>query len=126
TTDGMVYCWGYGEFGQLGHGSFDYFKSTPIPVTDPASGPVRFTTITAGNWHTCGSATNGKAYCWGHDGDGQLGNGGTLFDDHMPSPDEVVNPASGPDLIFAASPLRRLPLLAYLGERAGHDRYPRG
>ena len=128
TADGRAYCWGDGEFGQLGNAQkgLTVSDSVPVPVVDPPGGPVRYTTITAGSGHTCGSATNGKAYCWGHDGYGQLGNGGTLFDDHMPSPDEVVNPAGGPDLIFAASPLRRLPLLAYLGERAGHDRYPRG
>jgi alpha-tubulin suppressor-like RCC1 family protein len=39
------------------------------------SGDLRFTTISAGGSHTCGIATDGVVYCWGANGDGQLGNG---------------------------------------------------
>jgi len=128
TAEGSAYCWGDAEFGQLGNGTMGVGArhGVPVRVADPDGGPIRFTSISAGSGHTCGSTTSGKAYCWGHDGYGQLGNGGTLLDSHQAAPVPVVNPAGGPDLIFAFSPLRRLPLLAYLGERAGHDRYPRG
>ena len=31
--------------------------------------------MSAGAFHTCGVATNGAAYCWGNNFDGQLGTG---------------------------------------------------
>lgn len=34
---------------------------------------VAFSTIAAGDYHTCGLATTGEAYCWGENAHGQLG-----------------------------------------------------
>lgn len=38
-------------------------------------GNVTYFSLSAGSRHTCGLATGGVAYCWGYNGDGQLGNG---------------------------------------------------
>jgi alpha-tubulin suppressor-like RCC1 family protein len=76
THDGTAYCWGLNADGELGvppvSGQCGY-PCSPTPVA--VSGGLKFAAISAGNYHTCGLATNGVAYCWGDNLDGQLGNG---------------------------------------------------
>lgn len=163
STAGKVYCWGNGEFGQLGDGEsgLDAYDSVPVPVADPTSGAVQFTSITTGNSFTCGATTSGQAYCWGHYSEGQLGVG--PGSQHKTRPTEVLDPTDGPAMLivsfdpmsdgdragvgggvnycgtdgslarldkgrsrYTQAPLRRLPLLAYLGEGVGHAHSPRG
>lgn len=78
APDSTAYCWGMHSYGQLGD------SSTPAPNTNtlqptpvPVSGGLRFRVIEAGGLHTCGIATDGMAYCWGGNAQGQLGNSGT-------------------------------------------------
>ena len=49
--------------------------ATSLVGASPASASLAtdWTTVSAGNLHTC--AVRGKLYCWGGDGDGQVGNG---------------------------------------------------
>jgi len=39
------------------------------------SGGLTFTSLAAGNAHTCGLVANGTLYCWGHNFSGELGLG---------------------------------------------------
>jgi alpha-tubulin suppressor-like RCC1 family protein len=70
TQDGTAYCWGYDGDDQLGNGPGPSSSVTPVAV----GGGLRFTNIAAGRRHTCGTATDGLAYCWGSDVYGALGN----------------------------------------------------
>jgi len=72
--NGAVLCWGANRSGQLGNG-----ETSNEPVTQPVrvATDQRFTRITAGAEHACGVAVDGKAWCWGKNNDGQLGNGST-------------------------------------------------
>ncbi|MFM7717964.1 MAG: RCC1 domain-containing protein [Actinomycetota bacterium] len=81
TEGGVAYCWGDGSYGALGNGSSSD-QPAPVKVTMP-SGRI-FTRISAGTYTTCAIADNGAAYCWGLDGDGQLGNGNPLTDSSVP------------------------------------------
>lgn len=79
TADEAV-CWGRGRYGKLGIGSGDGLGvlenlRTPRRV----NGNVSFSLITTGVFQTCGLATDGKAYCWGRNGSGQLGDGTTTM-----------------------------------------------
>ena len=84
TTEDRVYCWGSNFVGQLGIGYSGGPSSSPMPV----AGSLRFRTVTTGHEHTCAlTADSRRAYCWGHNDTGQLGDGTTT--DH-PSPRAVV------------------------------------
>ena len=74
---GVALCWGDNSSGQLGGGTaLDRVAYRPYP------GPVvhvrGFTSVSAGNVHTCGVTTRGEAYCWGYNVWGQLGDGTTI------------------------------------------------
>ncbi len=75
-VDGTPYCWGNNAHGQLGDGSTDM-------RTSPANVDVGLNLYSgsAGGSHTCGTSwdwdLNGRAYCWGRNFEGQLGDGTT-------------------------------------------------
>lgn len=73
TSTGAIYCWGSNYAGQLGDGTFGGQSPTPVLV----KGSVVFRSVTVGYSHVCGLDANGYAYCWGRNGEGQLGNGTT-------------------------------------------------
>lgn len=76
TVAQVAYCWGENSDSQLGGGSFlDQF--TPFPVTAPAG--VTFRQVATGAFHSCGVTPQGAAYCWGSNGEGQLGDGVTFL-----------------------------------------------
>jgi alpha-tubulin suppressor-like RCC1 family protein len=83
TAEYQAYCWGSSRGGQLGIGTdrgpddcaapdFERSCSTrPMAVV----GGLRFRAVSAGFWHTCGVTTDDVAYCWGGNGNGEVGNG---------------------------------------------------
>lgn len=73
TTAHVGYCWGTNGAGELGVGDSIVRSTTPVPV----SGGLSIATISAGTLHTCAVTTAGKAYCWGDNAFGQLGDGTT-------------------------------------------------
>ena len=75
TNEGKAYCWGQGSNGQLGNNSTTN-SSIPVAVQMPA-GVARFQSIAIGYAHTCALTNEGKAYCWGWNYRGQLGNNST-------------------------------------------------
>ena len=68
---GRIYCWGAGSSSQLGA---DGRPPGPYAASISA-GAESFTQIVAGRQHTCALTTTGKAFCWGANGEGQLGDG---------------------------------------------------
>lgn len=69
--DGQAYCWGNGFRGKLGNGTGGGNSIVPTRVLTEAT----FTTLAAGEGHTCGLDTGGHAWCWGVNDYGQLGDG---------------------------------------------------
>jgi alpha-tubulin suppressor-like RCC1 family protein len=76
VADGQAYCWGYNVFGVLGNNST---TDSSVPVAVDVSGVLAGKTVTsiaAGDDHACAVA-DGRAYCWGLGGYGELGNAST-------------------------------------------------
>lgn len=87
TTAGTAWCWGRDDNGRLGNGAaLTGNQSAPSRVADPAGGPVVWDTVSAGDQHSCGVTTDGRAYCWGAGANGRLGNNGVA---DAPSPVQV-------------------------------------
>jgi alpha-tubulin suppressor-like RCC1 family protein len=71
TTDNRVWCWGANFAGELGDGTLER-RPSPVQV----SSTLRFQAVSAGSGqHTCALTTDRVAYCWGRNGDGELGDG---------------------------------------------------
>jgi alpha-tubulin suppressor-like RCC1 family protein len=76
-STGAAYCWGYGEFGQLGDGSG---ADSSVPVAVDTSGVLAGKTLTQisdGAEEACALDSSGAAYCWGRNDLGELGDGST-------------------------------------------------
>jgi alpha-tubulin suppressor-like RCC1 family protein len=71
TLDNLAYCWGSNSNGQLGGGPPGDLSLTPVRVV----GGLRFRRVIAGFSHTCGVTAGNRAYCWGFNLFGQLGDG---------------------------------------------------
>jgi alpha-tubulin suppressor-like RCC1 family protein len=88
TTASLAYCWGHNHSGRLGDGTVNIDRLTPTAV----AGGLRFQTVsTSLNWFfTCGLTTGDRAYCWGDDSWGQLGNG--TYANYSETPVAVIGP----------------------------------
>lgn len=72
-SDGTMWCWGQNHHGQLGNGQNAPRSQAPVAV----AGKRQWVQVSAGEWHTCGVTAQGEGFCWGNNGFGQLGDGGT-------------------------------------------------
>jgi alpha-tubulin suppressor-like RCC1 family protein len=79
TADGSAYCWGEGQEGLIGNGTF-----SDAPQPTPVSGGLSFESIAMSRAnsffavHACGITRDGSAHCWGLNRHGQLGSNGNL------------------------------------------------
>src|SRR5665648_324291 len=77
ASDNQAYCWGHNGEGELGNNST---TNSSIPVAVYTAGVLSGKTIkqiSVGNMVTCAIASDDQAYCWGYNGDGELGNNST-------------------------------------------------
>jgi alpha-tubulin suppressor-like RCC1 family protein len=89
-SGGTVACWGENGSGQLGDGSTTD-RATPVTVqkdTDPDQADVvladltGITAVATGGVHSCALDTGGHVWCWGTNGNGQLGDATTTSRPH--------------------------------------------
>ena len=79
ASDNKAYCWGYNTYGQNGDNT-TIGHSMPAAVSfinDPTTAPLPDGQLVAGYYHTCALASDNKAYCWGRNNNGQLGDNST-------------------------------------------------
>jgi alpha-tubulin suppressor-like RCC1 family protein len=108
AADGKAYCWGNNFYGNLGDNNSPTDSASPVAVdTVDVTGDTSFLMISCGNYTTCAVTTDGKAYCWGGDEYGRLGNGDILNDDaHVPTPVNFTNmPADCQQFVWLAPDL---------------------
>ena len=85
---GEVLCWGGGFSGALGQGTTENIGDDEFPATYPAIDlPDPALSISAGDRHVCALLESQEVYCWGRNGNGQLGYGHTdnIGDDESPA-----------------------------------------
>ncbi|MFM7718251.1 MAG: InlB B-repeat-containing protein [Actinomycetota bacterium] len=88
ATSGAAYCWGSDANGRLGNGTT---LTADQPSPSAVSSAATFVQVSVGGAHACGVASDGKAWCWGRDVEGQLGNGSTTTTDQA-APVEATRP----------------------------------
>ena len=71
-TDATLWCWGNNWEGQLGIGN-ENSQGRPRQVTTPV--PGGWASVTTAGDHTCATRTDATLWCWGANGNGQLGLG---------------------------------------------------
>jgi len=97
TESGQVYAWGYGEWGRIGNGRRgDKYQLIPFKVSG-FDGEVDI--ISCGYAHSMALTKSGKAYCWGYNRFGQLGNR-TFESESEPKQIIIRNESDCEDMIF--------------------------
>jgi alpha-tubulin suppressor-like RCC1 family protein len=72
TKDGQVHCWGDNNNGQAGSGTAGPGQEVSRP--SPVVGLSHVTAIGVGGDNSCALTSQGKVFCWGGNGAGQLNN----------------------------------------------------
>lgn len=81
TEDGRVFCWGWGDHGQLGDG-----MKVNRGFAEPVVGIDDATRLIVGSSHNCVVRATGGLWCWGDNLTGQLGDGTWPDDRGIPGP----------------------------------------
>jgi hypothetical protein len=111
-ADGQAFCWGAGNHGELGTGTTWEFRDLPAAVdtAGPLKGKV-VTAIASGASHSCAVADM-RAYCWGSNEYGQLGNNSTAQRSLVPVAVTTTGVLSGKSITTIASSEHHTAVLA--------------
>jgi alpha-tubulin suppressor-like RCC1 family protein len=85
-SNGTVVCWGSNALGQLGDGT----GTDSLIPNQPVSDLTDVVQLSSGNSHTCARKTDGTLFCWGFNGQGQLGSITTVVIAIKPIPTAVL------------------------------------
>jgi alpha-tubulin suppressor-like RCC1 family protein len=69
STASRLYCWGLNDGGRLGDGTVTQ-RTSPTEVSGALT---TWTDVSAGGAHTCGLKNDSTLWCWGANGEGQVG-----------------------------------------------------
>jgi alpha-tubulin suppressor-like RCC1 family protein len=91
TTTGHILAWGRNTSGQLGDGTT---TDSAVPVRASFPPGTSISSVAAGVAHVLALTSTGKAYAWGYNGYGQLGDG-TTTDAGLPVLVHIALPGAG-------------------------------
>jgi alpha-tubulin suppressor-like RCC1 family protein len=83
TDQGALYCWGIDDMGELGQGAAHVGTNALAPL---AIGGATWRDVAPGWRHVCALDDAGAAWCWGSNGNGQLGTGSAAATIADPTP----------------------------------------
>ena len=92
TADGAVWSWGYGGFGELGHGDE---QDQLLPKKVEAFADQRVVAVSAGGFHSLALTADGAVFTWGWGGQGGLGHGEDLSNQLLPKKIEARDASGG-------------------------------
>ncbi|MBN1440887.1 MAG: Ig-like domain-containing protein [Anaerolineales bacterium] len=93
--DGTMKCWGANLYGQIGDGTYENNRCSPVDVVGLGADAVD---VSLGFYYSCALTTAGGVKCWGLNTTGCLGNG---TDENSLTPSDVIGLSSGVFLISA-------------------------
>lgn len=86
VNGGQVRCWGRNDYGQLGDNTTTP-RFSAVPVVSSDGSPLEGVQgLALGENHSCALLNQGEVRCWGHNDNGQLGDGGMLSARSTPEP----------------------------------------
>lgn len=100
-SSGTVGCWGYNSYGQLGLGHTNPIGDDEAP-SEGGDVPIEgIVAIAAGESHSCAIDGEGLVWCWGGNGEGELGLGHTMTigDDDMDTFASVTLPGPAVEIV---------------------------
>jgi DNA-binding SARP family transcriptional activator len=71
ATTNLLYCWGWNNYGQLGNPDITSRAAEAVRVRSD----LAFSVVSSNYLHNCALTTDGSAYCWGSNVEGQVGTG---------------------------------------------------
>jgi alpha-tubulin suppressor-like RCC1 family protein len=77
STAGAVYCWGYGSFNGFLTGGNAERRSAPVSLPLPGGVTAAAVAVDQFNGPACIISTTNSMYCWGPNGNGEVGTGVT-------------------------------------------------
>jgi alpha-tubulin suppressor-like RCC1 family protein len=100
---GAVWCWGYGGYGLLGSGTTNN-SLFAAPVLTQSGGPqlTGVDQVSISNDHMCAHKTDGSAWCWGSNSNGQIGVGNSTQTQYL-YPAQVTNLSNSVTSVSAGS-----------------------
>jgi hypothetical protein len=91
--DDSLWCWGYNTLGEVGNGAPLHATDVPVRVELDAGSPIL--QVAPGYFHSCAVTSDGRAYCWGSNIYGELGQTYADPTGMMPQPTPLLVQSSG-------------------------------
>jgi uncharacterized protein (TIGR02145 family) len=83
-TDGNLYAWGIGTYGQMGNGGLTNVRAPTLVAGGDLPAGTKFADVSAGSHHVVALSADGKVYTWGLGLQGQMGDGTNTENNRTP------------------------------------------